>query len=188
MKTRFLAPALAVTFLAFAGVQAVAAHAPGKLSNIQLASHRLDFSNAIVSVREDYTQTKWPVARRTFLLRGADQRAVSLPLADGGAGPDSLGLYKRENGEADAHGAFAEEYVLLGVHDCVSFDPVRVMTRRCPTRPPCEGARRAGLVYIGRYDWANGYDPPDGRFGFGWRFLSFEQGSENAFCPETRAR
>jgi hypothetical protein len=143
----------------------------------------------LVSVKEDYRLTKWPVAHRSFLLRGADGRVVSLPLA--GAGPDSgpLGLYKREVVETDGNGAPVDgEYVLLGVHDCVGFDPVGVTAKRCLARPPCKGVRRAGLIYLGRYDWANGYDPPHGRFGFGWRFLSFEQGSENAFCPEAKAR
>jgi len=185
MRNGKLATALAVALLSVSGANA---HAPGKLQDIQIAAHRLGFSNAVVSVKEDYTRTKWPVAHRTLVLRGANGRVASMPLAADGPNSEPLSLYKRQDPQSDAHGAFAEEYVLLSAHDCVSFDPVRVMTRRCPTRPPCEGVRRAGLVYIGRYDWANGYDPPDGRFGFAWRFLSFEQSSENAFCPEAQAR
>ncbi len=35
---------------------------------------------------------------------------------------------------------------------------------------------------MGRFDWATGYDPPKGRFQYGWRFLPLEDGSEEPHC------
>ncbi len=155
--------------------------------SVHVASHRLGFSNVVVSVKEDYRQTKWPVAHRTFFLRGPNGRLVYFPIRDGGAGDlDALSLYRRVHSEFDSHGhAIGGDYLLLGAQECVGFDPVFLEIKRCVMRPPCKGKLREDLIYIGRFDWANGYDPPRGQFQFGWRFLPFEEGSEESFCPES---
>jgi hypothetical protein len=157
---------------------------------INVASHQLGFSNAFVSVREDYTHTKWPVARRTFSLRGPNGKSVSLPIHDGGPGRlTALSLYKRADPQLDSHGhAIGGDYILVGVRDCVGFDPVFLDVKACAARPPCNANhQREGLIYLGRFDWANGFDPPRGEFGFRWRFLPFENGIEENFCPEGKS-
>src|ERR1700733_9215624 len=61
----------------------------------QIASHKLDFSSAIIAIRESYDHTKWPIGSRKFLLTGANGRTQSLPLqpAMGAAGNSSLNLF-----------------------------------------------------------------------------------------------
>ncbi len=166
-----------------------AAASPRKFTQaVHVASHQLGFSNAVVSVREDYTHTKWPIAHRTFLLRGANGRLVSLLIHDGGPGQlTTLSLYKRAHPDVDGRGhAIGGDYVLLGVRDCVGFDPVFLDVKVCSVRPPCSGDKlRAELIYLGRFDYANGYDPPRGQFQLNWRFLPFEEGTEESFCPES---
>ncbi|PLR24978.1 hypothetical protein SGCZBJ_12120 [Caulobacter zeae] len=138
------------------------------------ASHQLGFSGALVTVREDYRATKWPVSSRTFVLRGASGKTLSLALANGGAGDlSTLSLY----GNGD-------RFFLIGAIECVEFDPVMITAARCRTRPPCATFGREGVSFLGRFDWANGFDPPHGRFGLGWRFLPLEDASETSFCPD----
>lgn len=138
------------------------------------ASHQLGFSGALVTVREDYRTTKWPVARRTFVLRGAGGKTTSLALVNGGASElSTLSLYG--NGG---------RFFLIGAIECVEFDPVMVTAARCRKRPPCATFGREGVSFLGRFDWANGFDPLNGRFGFGWRFLPLEDASETSFCPD----
>ncbi|AYV46632.1 hypothetical protein CFHF_21825 [Caulobacter flavus] len=138
------------------------------------ASHQLGFSGAVVTVREDYRATKWPVSRRTFVLHGASGRTVSLALANGGASNlSTLSLY----GDGG-------RFFLIGAVECVEFDPVAVTAARCRKRPPCAAFGREGVSFLGRFDWANGFDPPYGHFGLRWRFLPQEDASETSFCPD----
>ncbi len=138
------------------------------------ASHQLGFSGALVTVREDHRTTKWPIARRTFVLRGAGGKTTSLALANGGPSElSTLSLY----GDGD-------RFFLIGAIECVEFDPVLVTAARCRKRPPCATVGREGVRFLGRFDWANGFDPPHGRFGLGWRFLPLEDASETSFCPD----
>lgn len=138
------------------------------------ASHQLGFSGALVTVREDYRTTKWPVSRRTFVLRGASGKTTSLALANGGASElSTLSLY----GDGD-------RFFLIGAIECVEFDPVAITAARCRKRPPCADLGREGVRFLGRFDWANGFDPPHGRFDLGWRFLPLEDASETSFCPD----
>ncbi|PVM93934.1 hypothetical protein DDF67_01405 [Caulobacter endophyticus] len=138
------------------------------------ASHQLGFSGALVTVREDYRATKWPVSRRTFVLRGASGKTTSVALANGGPSElSTLSLY----GDGD-------RFFLIGAIECVAFDPVAITAGRCSKRPPCAAFGREGVSFLGRFDWANGLNPPHGRFGLGWRFLPQEDASETSFCPD----
>jgi hypothetical protein len=144
----------------------------------RIATHQLGFSGTTVSIQEDYRNTKWPVAHRRLILRGPNGRVMTMILQDGGAGAlTTLSLYKRQNENPDSRGhAIQGSFVLIGARECVTFDPLFLDIARCKTAPPCErDGRRAGLLYLGRFDWANGIDPPQGRFQYGWRFLPFER-------------
>jgi hypothetical protein len=155
------------------------------ISTDRVAGHLLDFSGALVSIREDYTHTRWPVARRTFILRGANGHIVRLALADGGAGElSSLNLYARNpghRGQRDGH------YLVIGVRDCIDLDPVAVKAAFCAVRPTCQpgASGPSGLTFVGRFDWMNGFDPPRGEFHLDWRFLPFEDATEGSVCKST---
>jgi len=169
---------VAITGLSLVG-QAASAQS---VSTNRVASHRLGFSGATVSVREDYSHTKWPVAHRYFLLKGANGRVVTTPLRDGGASELSeLGLYANESSGGG-------DFWLIGGRDCLRFDPVNLKVSKC-VPPPCVRGRRTSqnLTYVGAFDWANGFDPPKGRFQFGWRFLPPEDGSERSGCAARSA-
>ncbi|MFT4251792.1 MAG: hypothetical protein QM608_04830 [Caulobacter sp.] len=160
-------------FLPLLGASApFSAFAAGRPGDVFVASHQLGFSGAVVTVREDYRATKWPAAHRTFVLRGAGGKTASLALADGGVGNDDLSLYSGR-----------DRFFLIGAVECIEFDPIKVKVGRCRVEPPCETGLRVGVLHLGRFSWANGFDPPKGRFDWRWRFLPFEDGSEQSFCP-----
>jgi len=177
--------ALSMIVLSFACWLATDAHGQ-TVSRNRVAAHKLGFSGATLSIREDYSHTRWPVAHRTLELRGPDGRAVHFRLHDGGASElTSLSLYHRDHMERDATGRpIGGEFILIGARDCVTIDPVFQVVAACAARPPCEGQSRAGLNYMGRSDWANGFDPPKGEFQFGWRFLPLEDGTEDPHCDQ----
>jgi hypothetical protein len=144
----------------------------------QIAAHRLDFSGALISVREEFPRG-WPIARRTFSLSGANGQKRQLPLHEGGgtAGNQSLNLFK----VAD------DRYLIISEKDCVEFDPVRITARYCAHRPPCAGQTVSNATYLGRFDWMNGYDPPKGVFRLGFRYLGFDDAVEDGSCPRQAA-
>ena len=172
----------AMSSLAFADL----AHSQS-ISTNRIATHQLGFSGVSVSVREDYRHTSFPVAHRRLILRSPGGRVVTLALSDGGPNElTPLSLYRRENPQLDNRGhAIGGDFILIGARDCVGFDPVFLDATRCIARPPCApNKERSGLLYLGRFDWANGFDPPRGRFQFRWRFLPVEDGGEESFCPD----
>lgn len=151
----------------------------------RVASHKLGFSGATLSIRESFGQTGWPIANRTFILIGANghRRELKLARAGGTAGNQSLNLFWA--GKAgDVTGS--DKYFVISEMDCVEFDPIRMEAKFCLTRPPCESGKVRGLVYLGRYDWMNGYDPPKGLFGWNFRFLPFTDAWESEACPQSR--
>jgi hypothetical protein len=141
----------------------------------QTASHLFGFSGATLSIREAYPQG-WPVAQRTFLLRGPSGRRRGLPLHPGGgkAGNQSLNLFKADG----------DRYLLTSERDCVEFDPIRLTAGSCVAPPLCAGGHLVGATYLGRFDWMNGFDAPKGDFGLAFRFLGFEDADESGSCPK----
>jgi len=168
--------AVSISLFAVAGFTSAAVenHAPLAPAFVR-ASHLLEFSGAIVSVEEDYRHTAWPIARRIFLLKGANGRRIALRLHVGGgkAENDSLNLFRAAN----------DSYFLTSERDCVEFNPVKVSAGYCATRPFCRARRIVGLSYLGRFDWMNGFDPPKGLFRLRFRYLSAEDAIENDSCP-----
>jgi hypothetical protein len=176
---------LTATILALLCLCRPAAAAPDITRTVHVASRQLGVSGVLVSVEEDYRRTQWPVARRALILRGPSGRTIRAPLHDGGAGGASeLRLYARKGADLDARGhAIGGDFLLIGASDCVGFDPVFMDVTRCAARPKCrEPKDNAGLTYLGRFDWGNGYDPPRGDFRFGWRFMPFEDTDQEAYC------
>jgi hypothetical protein len=139
----------------------------------QVATHRLDLSGAVISIREEFPDG-WPIAQRTLLLRTASGRTREVRLQPGGgtAGNQSLNLFK----VAD------DQYLIASEKDCVEFAPVGGTVRNCRVRPPCRDGNLIGPTFLGRFDWMNGYDPPKGDFGLGFRFLGFEDAAESQAC------
>lgn len=126
-------------------------------------------------MRESYGQTNWPIAQRVFILTGPDGHTQNLRLHDGGgtARNSSLNLFV----------AADDRYLLVSERDCVEFDPIKLRAVYCKRRPPCDGGAVQGLIYLGRFDWMNGYDPPNGAFGLAFRFLPFQDALESGSCP-----
>lgn len=143
------------------------------ISMASLASHKLGYSGATVSIRE--RNRHWPVADRTFILVGANGRTRTLPLQKGGG--------KMGNASLNLYAAGQDRYLVVSERDCVEFDPVEVTARYCSARPPCDHGDIQGLQFIGRFDWMNGFDPPKGRFQFAFRYLPAEDAVESGSCP-----
>ncbi len=151
------------------------------ISMAPLASHKLEFSGATVSIKE--SNRHWPVADRTFILVGANGRRRTLPLQKGGGqiGNSSLNLFV--GGQ--------DKYLVISERDCVEFDPVKVTAKYCSARPPCDSSGVEGLKFLGVFRWMNGFDPPKGRFQFAFRYLPAEDATEDGAClrqPGAEAR
>lgn len=140
-----------------------------------VASYKLGFSGATVSIRENSRESEWPVASRTFILVGVDGRVLTLQLQKGG------GL--AENSDINLFSADLGNYLIVSERDCVEFDPVKLTARYCVNRPSCKSGKVQGLNYVGRFGWMNGYDPPRGTFQLGFRFLTVEDAVESGACP-----
>lgn len=162
LRNLMLLSALATCALAGAG------WAKG-VGGVRVADHKLGFSGATVSVREDHRHTKWPAAERAFTLVGANGERRQLPLRTGSA---SLNLWEIAD----------DRYVLTGEGDCIQFDPIRVRARYCAKPPPCVNGAVTDARFIGRFDWMNGYDPPKGEFHFDFRFGPFQDAAPGG-CP-----
>lgn len=168
---RFISTA-ALIFIAAPSVGSAAVRLFGPVKP-QVATHRLGFSGAIVSIREEFPGG-WPIAHRTLQLRTASGRTRQIRLQPGGgrAGNQSLNLFKV--GE--------DHFLIASEKDCVEFDPVKGTIGNCATRPPCRDGHLVGPTFLGRFDWMNGFDPPKGDFGLGFRFLGFEDAAESQSC------
>jgi hypothetical protein len=159
---------------------AIARHARPPGGDTHVASYGFGFSGATVAIREDYKRHGWPIAERSFILTGANGRKHSLPLHKGGGAAKnwSLNLFWAGN-----DGSGSDQYFLISEQDCVEFDPVAMNAKMCLKRPPCGLHGVADLTYLGRFDWMNGFDPPDRTFAFAFRFLPFMDAAESGSCP-----
>jgi hypothetical protein len=95
-------------------------------------------------------------------------RKIALQDGGGAAQNQSLNLYHREQ----------DRFLLVSERDCIAIDPVKGTVGKCRKTIVCSEAR----TYVGRFDWMNGYDPPNGRFGLRWRFLPAYDAMESGGC------
>jgi hypothetical protein len=128
-----------------------------------------------------------------LFLRAPNGRRLTIRLRDSRDGNHGASLYQSED----------DRYVFLSRSDCIEVNPFALTARSCRIAAPVEPANgretdqrclaRAnprGIlrrtvhgrppIYLGRYDWMNGYDPPDGRFGLGFRYLHLGDAGEGA--------
>jgi len=158
-----------------------------RVGETYVAATTLSFSNVRVAVEETMVGlSPWRSRRRLSLTSATGARkTVELSALTNGGG--NINFYALESGN----------YLFLGERDCVELDAVRFVTRSCivenSRRRMSEidqrcAARRSVLmlsrdgqwpIYLGRFDWMNGYDPPDGRFGYAFRFQTLESAMED---------
>ena len=136
----------------------------------ELASASLGFSGATLSVRSVDDPRRRGTAQRKVTLTLPSGNTRSMELHDGGGlvRNNSLNLYHVDQ----------DNFLLVSERDCVAVDPIKGSLNQCHRTTACVPSR----MYIGRFDWMNGFDPPHGRFGFKWRFLPAYDALENGGC------
>jgi hypothetical protein len=136
----------------------------------QVASAPLGFSGATLSVRSVDDPRRRGSSHRTVTLTLPSGQSRTLELNDGGglAGNNALNVYYIHQ----------DNFLLVSERDCVAVDPMNGSLNQCRRATACGRSR----VYIGRFDWMNGFDPPRGRFGLRWRFLPAYDAGENGGC------
>ena len=136
----------------------------------QVASASLGFSGATLAVRSVYVPRRPGTAHRRLTLTLPSGNSRTMELQDGGgfARNNSLNLY---HGDQD-------RFLLVSERDCVVIDPFKGALKQCRRTAACLPSR----IYVGRFDWMNGYDPPHGRFGLKWRFLPAYDAVEGGGC------
>jgi hypothetical protein len=131
----------------------------------------LGFSGAILTI-QSFDDPKRPgTARRRMILKLPNRVLNKVTLQDGGghAGNNALNLYRMSN---------SDNFILVSEQDCQIIDPIKGGLKGCKKEKVC----KEGKAYIGRFDWMNAYDPPDGEFRFGFRFLPAADAWENGGC------
>ena len=105
------------------------------------------------------------------MLTGSNGEARTLILNDGGGllANNALNLIAI-NGD--------DRFKLVSQRDCVDIDPVHTRMTMCPVREVCRA--QPGETYVGRWDWMNGFDPPNSRFSLRFRFLPSYQAACSA--------
>jgi len=136
----------------------------------ETAAAWLGFSGATLSIRSVDDPKRPGTARRVLTLAMPDGVRRSLALADGGghAGNNSLNLY--QSGE--------DRFLLISERDCVTVEPIRGAVGRCLKPQAC----RSGRTFLGRFDWMNGFDLPQGAFHFAFRFLPAHDVATGSGC------
>lgn len=136
----------------------------------QFASSSLGFSGATLSVKSVDDPTRPGTAHRKLTLMLPSGQVQTVDLQDGGGHADNngLNLYHREQ----------DQFLLVSERDCVEVDPIKGALNRCRKNTACSPSR----IYLGRFDWMNGFDQPEGRFALRWRFLPAYDAEENGGC------
>lgn len=188
---RTITTAHAVLVVALISYFAVASPSRGGGSHGRYVARRsFGFSGATLSILEDYRRTIWPVANRTMILSAPSGKSVQRRIANGSGGDRTeLALYVRKQVLVNDLGRAVDgRFLLIGAGDCVALDPEFLLLASCRHVPPVVlGLGRPGLTYLGRFTWANGFDPPHGFFRYGWRFLPAEDnGSQDVVASQRR--
>ena len=146
------------------------------------AETTLTISNVRLAIEETLTNLRPLRSNRTLILTSPAGQQRRIPLSSLSNGGGGMNLYALQDG-----------YVLLGENDCIALDDITLETRSCLSREietGCEAHRQPDGVlrrtasghwpiYLGRFDWMNGYDPPDGRFAYALRYQTLERAYES---------
>jgi hypothetical protein len=130
-----------------------------------IASADLGFSGAVLTIRSSGIEARTGVDHRTLILVTADNRRLTKVLNDGGG--------RLRNWSLNLYSVGQNKFVILSEKDCVSIDPVKSDIAPCPIQKPCSPQLGPDAVFLGRFDWMNGFDRPRGTFGLGFRYLPF---------------
>jgi len=127
----------------------------------QTATAGLGEAGGSLSIRAIDDPDRPGTARRTVILLGANGVRRTIPLHDGWGrvGNAAINLFKVDQ----------SHFRLVSERDCFDIDGVQARLTACPVRPPCRVA--SGEVFMGRFDYMNGFDPPHGRFRYRFRYL-----------------
>ena len=129
------------------------------------ASADLGFSGAILTIRSSGIEARTGVDHRTLILITANNRRFTKVLNDGGGRLRNWGLNLYSIGKS--------KFVLLSEKDCVSIDAINGGVVSCPIQKACSPQLGPEAVFLGRFDWMNGFDRPKGTFRLGFRYLPF---------------
>ncbi|MBX3562022.1 MAG: hypothetical protein KF780_09450 [Sphingomonas sp.] len=151
-----------------------------------IAETTLSFSNVRLAIEETLTNLAPLRSNRVLTLTSPAGQQRRIPLSSLSNGGGGMNLYALQDG-----------YILLGENDCIALNDITLETRSCLSRETetgvdqrCEAHRQPDGVlgqtsnghwpiYLGRFDWMNGYDPPDGRFSYALRYQTLESALES---------
>jgi len=119
----------------------------------------LGFSGATLSIRSVDDPKRPGTAHRRLTLTLPSGVKQSMPLQDGGgyANNNALNLYVFNQ----------NSFLLVSEKDCVQIDPFKAIFTRCEVSK----VDTRKLTRVGRFDWVNAFDPPNGAFRLAFRFL-----------------
>jgi hypothetical protein len=161
----------------------------------------LGFTDVRATIRETQIGSSYEPMARVLTLDAPNGKRVVVTMRDSSDGNHGASLYEAAN----------DHYIFLSRSDCFEVDPFAMAATSCRIEAPVEPANgretdqrclaeehpRGILrhpdvgyrpIYLGRFDWMNGYDPPDGRFGLGFRYLHFaDAGEGSGYCEWSRA-
>ena len=143
---------------------------------VLIASSSLGFSGANLTVRSSGIDPHSGEDHRKLVLETTNGRRIAKALHDGGGhlGNSGLNLYSVSQGR----------FMLLSEKDCLSIEAVKGTVSTCQLRPPCDPKLGTAAVFLGRFDWMNGFDRPRGAFSFGsgiFHFTMLPAAAETAF-------
>lgn len=156
MNRRALFIAISTTGALFVGGACLAQ------SRTETATALLGRTGATLTVRSVDDPQRPGTARRTAILVGSNGVTRTMRLNDGGGlvRNNSINLIAIHPGD---------DFKLVSQRDCVDVDPVHARLTACPVRQACRA--QPDEIYVGRWDWMNGFDPPHASFTFRFRFL-----------------
>ena len=136
----------------------------------EVASASLGFSGATLSVMSVDDPRRRGTSHREVTLTLPSGKTRAFDLKDGGGlvRNNSLNLYHVDQ----------DSFLLVSERDCVAVDPIKGALIQCRKAEACKPSR----MYLGRFDWMNGFDAPHGRFGYRWRFLPSYDALESGGC------
>jgi len=139
----------------------------------------LGTSNVIVTYTDSVgiEGTKGPT-RRTLVFHSPTGRTRVVVLTNRAMSGSALRVYYARHSLADARLGFSwNQFIFIGQSDCITLETVKFRVLPCTMAAGQALRRRKDARYLGRFDFANGFDPPKGRFGFNLRFLpAYETG------------
>ena len=154
------------------GVVALGATA-GMASATSTASLTLGTSNVTVTYTDSVgvSSAKGPT-RRTLIFHSPAGRTRVVVLKNTEMSGSALRVYYVPHSLRDTRLGFSwDQFVFIGTSDCITLETVKFRIMPCTMTAGDALRRRRDASYIGRFDFANGFDRPKGRFGYNLRFL-----------------